>query len=134
MKKIAIYDASGQIDRIVTCPDDMASLQSSPPGGGSVEVSDEIASNMLNWYMHAGSMIERPTMSASLSAVAVAANNTDIITLTAPIGARVFVDGIQRALVDADGSIDLTFSAPGDYAIRVELWPFKAAAFVIEAS
>ena len=81
-----------------------------------------------------GDLIQKPTMSVTVSKDTVTANGTDKATLTGvPTGAALFIGG--TAYGQADGSaIDLTFDLDGDYRFRASLFPYLDYTVVIHAT
>lgn len=109
MTTITVYDQAGLILRVVSCQHDTRYAQCQ-----TGESFVDGASNDSTQYIVGGTVTDRPTMQASLSAGQTISG--------VPAGATVSINGQEY---EADGTdIELTFDRPGDYQIKAVLWPY----------
>lgn len=116
-----IYNqSSGEIIRVASGPPAFINMQAA-----AGEAVIEGQGNDETQYVAGGQIVDRPQMP-------VAVNGT---TLTAPIGASFNVTGPASAsgVVDGSGEVEFVFSEPGEYTVRLRLFPYLPAEVVIHA-
>ncbi|MFP3564683.1 hypothetical protein [Paraburkholderia sp. SIMBA_030] len=109
-------DAAGKILYFGSVPQSMLAVQVVPEGGQIVEGVGYPATD----YIVAGAITPRPANSATL----------DGMTLkNVPASAVVSVDATDYAVTD--GTVELSFTQPGTYAVKVSAWPMLDATFEV---
>lgn len=105
-----IYEqATGRINRIVTCPADMVTQQCFPDEAyleGTVTGYDS--------YVVNGHVVTRPVLPVTRI------GNT---LHGVPAGATLTIEGVNY-LVDGE-SVELEFSLPGSYMVTIKAWPYQ---------
>lgn len=111
MKSFVIYKASsGEIIKSVMCPDDIVDYQYNPSSEACIEL-EPIDDSL--FYILSGNVERRPDFNESI-------NGTLISGL--PIPTLVSVNGFDYQ-VD-DGEVDLNFSLPGRYIVKLSSFPY----------
>jgi hypothetical protein len=133
MPNFITYDATGKITRKGYCQ--ASDLQIQPQAGESVlDVTDNTVydGTFTGCYVDASGAVHVRTPVA-YTCPATASVGT-AVTLTAPTGAAVTIDGNSVGVVDATGSDSITFSDAGTYTVDLSLWPFLDVSFEVTAS
>lgn len=63
----------------------------------------------------------------------VAADGSSLISFTAPAGTQVFIEGDEAGVVDANGIFEIAAEIPGEYDIRLDLWPYLSKNLIFTA-
>jgi len=112
---------TGAIIRGVVCTPDQVRFQVRD-GESAIDGTADGSSH----YVPAGSLTARPTMPASIDQATISADGVDSSTISGlPVGAEISVNSIIIGVVDESGSFTFTTDAPGAYAVRVSLFPWR---------
>lgn len=85
-------------------------------------------------YWDGTAIADRPTFAAQV-ANPIAANGIDTHTTTAlPAGTSVSVDGVDAGPLDPSGIFTLTAVTPGQFVIKLSLWPYIDLIYTVEAT
>lgn len=116
-KHYTIYNSSGKILRSVVCPPRMAQIQKK-----SGESLVEGASDIFNDMVVGGKVVPRPENPITISGTTLS---------NVPLPSTI---SIGKTSYDAtDSTVELSFSVPGKYYVRVESFPFKDKVFEVTA-
>lgn len=115
-----IYNRDGNILRAGVSPDVMVVLQ---PGAGEFVLSG-VTGNGSTQYVDTATLqvVTKPPLGATPDKTTALANSTDVVTISGlpnPTTARVTGPGVNQTATVADGSLELTFAAPGEYRVRL---------------
>lgn len=125
---IAVFNlGTGEINRIVECPDHMAAVQ---PGAGEdyIDVTGQIV-DCSTHYVLSWTVIERPAMTLAAVPPTIAADGTDEVEITGAIVGHAFtISGPVRAsgVVPSDG-LSFTTNVGGAYTVRLTGFPYQDA-------
>lgn len=128
MSMYAIYDATGSITQVVSCPEAWSSLQSVPQGGGIIESLLGVSEFVLaaQYCVLGGKLLPRVAMGLATSALTFTANGTASSTISGiPLGATVMVTGVVSAGPETvtDGQLVLTSTVVGSLTVTVTFPP-----------
>jgi len=126
-----IFDATGKIERVVDCPDSMATRQ--------VKSGESIIPGVANdntQYVVAGVITDKPPMTTAINTTTVPADGVTPITITgAPIPCNFEVTGPANYFgSDPDGTLQLTFNLAGTYTVKLEAFPYLPMEYTINAT
>lgn len=83
-----------------------------PPGHDAIEVPDDILFVRSDFYILNGQPTERPASPVT---------RTDLTLHDVPNGATLWINGVSY---EAEGEVELDFTYPGTYSLRVECFPY----------
>jgi hypothetical protein len=129
---ISIYDATGKIEQVISCPESMVSIQQYPDGGGYVDGSwDGRTHYVLTSFDN--TVIQRPSMpQVSIDKTSILSDGSDLATINGlPEPCTVLFQEEEYDVTD--GVFSFTVDAPGTYIIKVKAWPYLDSEFTVEA-
>lgn len=128
MIKFYVYNASGKILRTGKCQIETLSYQAFSVG----EIAVEGEADLNTQYIVAGVLTDRPILhEAGWNTLSISANNVDTATYggSMPAGTVATVitpTGVDNIMSDvSDGILDITTSAPGDYTVLLQKFPYQ---------
>lgn len=130
MTPFTVYDKAGRILRSGMCQKEFIDMQTRE-GESVIPVKSDAGD-----YVKRKKVLPRPTMTLDVSSSSVKADSVDEVTITgAAPGTTVTISGPVQAegVVDAE-PVCLTFSMPGAYVVRFELFPYIEKEVVIHAN
>jgi len=125
MKKYAIYENSGTILRVVTCPSSQIEYQTQGDEK-CIECHDGV-SDSTHWVNESGVLEDKPRMNVIFDKAEIAADGVDTaIASDIPVGAIVIISGagsVNEMVVD-DGILEITVDTVGEYQITIKSFPY----------
>jgi hypothetical protein len=113
---VVFADATGRITQCFWMPRWMVDIQTAP-AGGSVVISDG------HWetdFVKEGAVVARPANPTTLEGM---------MLKNVPAPCMVTVEGVDHACTDT--TVELSFSHPGTYTVKVDAWPMLDATFEV---
>ena len=131
MTSFCVFNMEGRILRYGLCPTSDMLLQA---GAGEFVIEGQ-ANDMLE-YVVDGVIHPRPVMPVQFDNATVPADGMSAVTLTGiPTDAMVRVRGpATDAFTVHDGTLEMTFDAPGSYRIGIEKFPYRDFEALINAT
>jgi hypothetical protein len=124
-----IYDDTGEILRTGNAPVNMVDIQA-----GDGETAAVGSANDLTQYVLDGVLTDKPEMPIIIDKTSIAANGTDLVTITGvPSGALVQVGSLASGEV-MDGELYLSFDEVGEYEVTFSLFPYLDYSVKISAT
>lgn len=135
MIKFAVFNsATGQIDRVGSCPSSMLHGQAFEPTNDVIQIPNDI--DIEAHYIADSIVVLRPLSSVSIDKTTVSADGVDKVLLSnIPVDSVVTLAGdISNSIVATLSSLDLVFDVSGEYKLTVELFPYLHFEAVINAT
>lgn len=135
MSNFIIYDSTGFIIRVGSCPETMVDLQKQ---GSEFVLAGE--ANLYNDYILNGVVTARPTQSTSITGTTLLANGVATVTISGILNPTVVNTIVppganaNNTIVVTDGTLVFSTTYPGTYIFTLSKFPYLPITYSVVAS